>query len=489
MGNRAIPALNWAAASGDPELAMRAKALLESFAYGVRPDTPRAVIDLLQQYRAAVPQQRQTIIRALAEHGLPGARVLLKLSQDERNAVARQAVVESLAAIARPSAAKLLGDGEADTARAMLAAVAGQHESNARDFAALLLVRGGLDDEIVRLQATLPAPKPDNPPAAAGAPPRPPGAARVPAGLRAGPRRRLGNGSRFSSRQGRRCRAACRGTGARSPADRGAPRRVGRLEGARRAAEARGVDPASVEELGYAVAYHRLAGDAAGTEKWLAKLIRYGEENPNDHVNVAEALLLNDRPVEAIDLLRKHKEPALAAEYLEPRLQFDEVLATTAQAKADGSPALPRVRAKSAVALHFMGRAKDAGAALESILAGDDGVVDFQALLAVIEAGRETGQPPDRLDAWCLATIKSGRPNQPQEQPVQVFERAGFDRPEQAGDWWDVMRDLYAGEAAGDTFARLKALDRKELPADEVKRLTDRAAGAANLADPRGTPG
>ena len=250
-------------------------------------------------------------------------------------------------------------------------------------------------------------------------------------------------------------------------------------------ANAHGVDLASVDELGYAVAYHRLAGDAAGTEKWLAKLIRYGEENPNDHVHVAEALLLNDHPAEAIDLLRKHKEPALAAEYLEPRLQFEDVLAVTAQAKADGSPGLPQVRAKSAVALHFMGRAKDAGAALESILAGDDGVVDFQALLSVIEAGRETGQPPDRLDAWCLATIKSGRPNQSQELPVHVFEHAGFDRPEQAGDWWDVMRDLYPGEAAGDTFARLKALDRKELPPDEVKRLTDRAqAGAANLADP-----
>src|SRR5436309_356067 len=35
MGDRALPALRWAAASGDPELAMRARALLESFAYGV----------------------------------------------------------------------------------------------------------------------------------------------------------------------------------------------------------------------------------------------------------------------------------------------------------------------------------------------------------------------------------------------------------------------------------------------------------------------
>ena len=51
-GEEAIPALEKAARSADEEVATRARALLDKFAWGVRPDTPPVVLKLVQKFRA-----------------------------------------------------------------------------------------------------------------------------------------------------------------------------------------------------------------------------------------------------------------------------------------------------------------------------------------------------------------------------------------------------------------------------------------------------
>src|SRR5688572_23187217 len=48
MGDAAVPALKEAAASDDPEVSRRAQAVLDKFAYGIRPDTPKPVMQLLE---------------------------------------------------------------------------------------------------------------------------------------------------------------------------------------------------------------------------------------------------------------------------------------------------------------------------------------------------------------------------------------------------------------------------------------------------------
>src|SRR5687767_4353021 len=58
-GDRAIPALKEAVDSDDPETARRARGILDNFAHGIGPDTPQAVIEQLDKYRAGDARQKQ----------------------------------------------------------------------------------------------------------------------------------------------------------------------------------------------------------------------------------------------------------------------------------------------------------------------------------------------------------------------------------------------------------------------------------------------
>src|SRR5207248_1409590 len=51
-GRAAEPALQAALKSADPEVARRARALLDRFEYGIYPDTPKNIVELVQQFRA-----------------------------------------------------------------------------------------------------------------------------------------------------------------------------------------------------------------------------------------------------------------------------------------------------------------------------------------------------------------------------------------------------------------------------------------------------
>src|SRR3954451_19905361 len=51
FGEAAIPALKEAAQSDNPEIARRARSILGNFAFGIRPDTPRTVVEQLNLYR------------------------------------------------------------------------------------------------------------------------------------------------------------------------------------------------------------------------------------------------------------------------------------------------------------------------------------------------------------------------------------------------------------------------------------------------------
>src|SRR4051812_36680370 len=50
-GDEALPALKEAAAGEDAEIARRAGEILRNLQYGIRPDTPPVIIDLLNLYR------------------------------------------------------------------------------------------------------------------------------------------------------------------------------------------------------------------------------------------------------------------------------------------------------------------------------------------------------------------------------------------------------------------------------------------------------
>ena len=83
MGRSALPALREAAQGDDPEVASRARRLLMEFRYGIDPETPAPLMQLVNQYRGDQGESRQQAINALAAMGWSGYRVLSRLRCQE----------------------------------------------------------------------------------------------------------------------------------------------------------------------------------------------------------------------------------------------------------------------------------------------------------------------------------------------------------------------------------------------------------------------
>src|SRR5262245_37768003 len=65
-GAAAEPALEKAAASPDPEVSRRAKAVLDRFRWGIYPDTPRELVALIDRYRAGTQEAKRDAAGELA---------------------------------------------------------------------------------------------------------------------------------------------------------------------------------------------------------------------------------------------------------------------------------------------------------------------------------------------------------------------------------------------------------------------------------------
>ena len=80
IGEPAEAALRDTAGGDDAEAARRAAEILRQIRYGIRPDTPKAILDLLEQYRQTPPggdrQAVAPLVSGLANAGPVGIRVL-----------------------------------------------------------------------------------------------------------------------------------------------------------------------------------------------------------------------------------------------------------------------------------------------------------------------------------------------------------------------------------------------------------------------------
>jgi len=85
-GEAAVPALEEALKSNDPEVAQRAREILEFHRTGIRPDTPLSIRALLLRYQSATDvSTRQAVIAELVTLGEPARPVLANLAAREPN--------------------------------------------------------------------------------------------------------------------------------------------------------------------------------------------------------------------------------------------------------------------------------------------------------------------------------------------------------------------------------------------------------------------
>lgn len=472
LGEPTRSALNAAADDDNVETARRATELLDRLRYGIRPDTPGVIVDLLSQYRAAPLEGNAravaTSVAGLASSGSPGLRVLTRLWQEEADDARRRLIGQALAEKSRPAAAILLADGETAGAINLLEAAADARspwgEPAIRDLAATLMLHDGgarLDERIAKLKPIV----------AQGAGDK---EARV--------------------RAGRLLAYLCRARGD-LPAALWAAERATELPGesplaellraesanwkelASRAAAKPNTDD-SVEDLGFAAAYHRLAGDAAGLERYARKLAALADRRPDEAMLAAEALFLNDRPDAGVGVLLKHKAFAEAAELLTPRMQFDELLSLARRLAEANEPDAAAVSARAAVAQHVLGDHAGAVASIEKLVADTAGKnaaphsVAHYALLA--ESATAIGRA-DLAEQCAARGIAVARPT---DDIAELLQAAGFTPGGRAARWWRVMKEKYK-EPTRVTFGRLRSLLSGQMAAGELEALARAAADSA----------
>ena len=128
------------------EVSSRAKDILEKIKYGIYPDTPKKVVDLIRSYQTADPATRLNIIGELMEQGTHGCRAVMKLVQLEDKAETRQFLITEVSARVNRAVPGLLADGNYDTLEMFLdIGLAGEVKSGAPNFIAYYLLRNKLD--------------------------------------------------------------------------------------------------------------------------------------------------------------------------------------------------------------------------------------------------------------------------------------------------------------------------------------------------------
>ena len=163
-GDAAIPALEKALQDENPEVVRRARELLDKFSWGVRPDTPPAVLKLLRQFQAGDQDARKAAairkaaIQELTKHGPPGLAVVRASGGQEPPATSSPLVIAQATAMVRHDVPLLLFEGKQDKAAELITLhLAGTGPEGAADYAVFQVLRGNLPAAIASAEATLKA--------------------------------------------------------------------------------------------------------------------------------------------------------------------------------------------------------------------------------------------------------------------------------------------------------------------------------------------
>jgi hypothetical protein len=476
-GSSAEPALRAALEEASPEVAGRIRTILTNIGYGITPDMSAEVIDLLARYRAGTPGVKRQVADTLAQQGAPGARVLLKLRNEERDAATRAGVTVLLARRAREMAVTLIAEGDVGTAGQILAVAAESGDgAAAMNYGAFLRLQGGLVEQIAAAAQRL-----DEAAAAA-----------------AGGNGNDGADPERDVRHAAQLLTYLHRANGDLPAARAAAERTGDEELlhnilieigdwralADRAAAAIDADGggAPLEALSFATAFHRLAGDAAGADRFAAMLRASADRGPDQAGHAAEGLFLNGYVELGLDLLSRHNQLGLVAEFHRNRLAYDELPRLLERARARDAGDLRRVEAVAARALWDTGDGAGAAALLAEAATGCERRRDFDGFSAVIGVAHDVGLAEQaRWYAVAAAQVAVANPAAvaPAEQRdplAEMFASAKARDAARSAAWWRLLRQRFPRQPAGQTLETVRAVDEKRMTGDDLQALCDASA-------------
>lgn len=452
----ALPALEAALASDDPEVISRARRVLERSKYGIFPDTPDEIARLAVQYREGNTHLRRQMILNLVSKGADAFPTLVAISRTETDAGLRTYLAERIRHNARGFVQSLILADDLDAAEQILD-MAALSDEGIRELAAYELAIGRLDRRVEKLRTLLAAAEAAGPGAAAAqgmalVPPGPEGIAVV--------RRQL---AWFQ-------------------------RAAGDLDGA--IAIARTLDDArlldvllydagrwneladrldkkpekDIEDLGHLAAYHRLSGNAQGFDEAIAAIQAHAAEHPDDALQSAKALFINDRPNEAIELLKSHsgslraEKPWVAFDHLCMQGRYREALAFAREYVGSSEDGRFELQLRMAEVLHDLGHKDDARETLDK-LAGQvrekDDLNRVTQLATIAGVERKLGQFDSAWQLTAEALVALDNPARPGEVLGHVFTPRIKDI---AAVIWPALREIDSDLPVERSLARLDAL-------------------------------
>jgi tetratricopeptide (TPR) repeat protein len=449
-GRAAEPALRAALKSDDVEVARRAQAILDQFKWGLFPDTPRPIAELVKRYQGGDDKAKQAAVKGLFEQGKPGYAALARIATAEEDAALRQTLfltvnTEVVARIPTLLVAKDYAASEEMLEMALMT----ESTSALQNYAAFLLWRGRLDDRIGHFKARAEGP--------AGAKD-----AEVLAYLY---------------------------------------RAKGELANARRAAE-RGRDPELVESLlyeqgdwkglvdklpapdgqndawvyGLRAACYRLAGQG---EPFARAIDDLRKAKGSDSWSVAEGLFANDRPHDATELLIKGGDLTRGFELLGLQTKYREALQLLDRAKAAGGEELFKLEVLKARTLYRLGD-RAAAQALFTRLAGElKDETTWPQYAFLVETEFRMGLKDQAFEHGALLLAKTHT-----EDPLAVLASLFPKQASLALSWWRYFRTKSPKEDAAPAMKRVRGLIEGTLAEPGYTGLLQEAEQAARQSMP-----
>jgi tetratricopeptide (TPR) repeat protein len=457
-GQTAEAALRQVLKDGDPEAIRRAREILEKFDWGLYPETPEAVANLIERYRSGTPEDQAAAVPKLLEHGSPGFTALMKIAAAEKSPEAKALIWQLLAADMPRLAGALLAEGQDARLEEILEqALTGEGDQPSANYAAYLMLRGKLDEKIRVLEKK----------AAGSSKP----------------------GDKTDLTVAYLYRAKGDLAGARKHAEKAehpALLQTILIEQEDWKALLKSVDsPAAAPPAGFLappvgpaphglrVACLHLMGDRQRFEAELAKLAA----DPNSGVGLP-VFLLNGRPDEALTWLTKNNQHASAAELLAARQRFRQALEMAdkpAAADKGGDPTTPRLF--KAGLLARLGERKQAREIFDKVLAMKPEEAGPGALLTILIAEYNAGF---KDEAFTRAATLMGNADGEGDSGILdlLFQPSGVEasvRP-----WWMFLRRKFPKDDAAATLKRLRDLLGRKMPARDaaalLKEMTDEGA-------------
>jgi tetratricopeptide (TPR) repeat protein len=447
-GRAAEAAVRQALASKDLEVVRRARELNDKFKWGIYPDTPPDLVELIRLYRGGDDAGKRQAVDRLMDHGAGGLVAVMKIASAEeepgRRLLLRRQVGRETA---RTGADLLAARNFAELERFLELALAVETEDAFRNYAAYWLFRGRLDEKIADVQ------------------------------------------KRFDHSGGKQAAellayldwAKGDQDGARRAAEktgkpdllRGILVEQGRwaevLAQHRGAGATRSSD---LEYLGFLATYQRLAGDAKGLEDTLGKIhtSAAGAWQSGDVWAMAKPFFLNDRPREGIEALLEHKELDAAFDLLCAQLRFREAFALADKARAEKSSRTLAIDIQRARLLWGLGEQDAAKKLFTDVAEQIKDAKDFHLHFSLIEAMTRVGWK-DAAYAHCgrlLARHRDGI-------LTRGFWHCLFPKnSREAQLWWKVLRQKFSQELMPATLGRLERLLDGKYPAEELDALLDK---------------